>query len=441
MPEFSLSAWGLLATGAAFFFSPYRQIWGRFLSISHIIFGCIEVDQKLSAAVYSYCTANMNISGLRLKNLAGCQATLKSKHKESLIAFEMLPYNLVVFRQGFRFLALSPGKWYCNATTQNYETSIHLWIPRWLWNQDKFIQTCLEHFNQHTLFVNRFNATKLYGQSKQSINVHTDSRRPQHNINSIGAILREAYLGKAVPFGHKLTDINIDLQFHDKPFEVFPFSEDVMKVVETARFWFKERDWYQSKQIPWKLGWLVHGKPGTGKTLLLKCIAQELGIPVLIFDLASMTNEEFSQHWENTVNQQPCMVLFEDFDSIFCKRKNIIEEGKLTFDCVLNAISGMQQQDGIFLAITTNNIKSIDNALGAIQGNGLSSRPGRIDHILEVKPMDEQCRRSFAKRVLDQDTELEKLMTETKGMTAAQFTEHLKRICQQQRYATHVNRI
>ena len=104
---------------------------------------------------------------------------------------------------------------------------------------------------------------------------------------------------------------------------------------------------------------------------------------------------------------------------------NGLEKG-LSFDCLLNLIDGVENSDGIFLIITTNNLEKIDPALGGIvNGNGMSTRPGRIDKLLEFKPLDKTGREKMAKRILGNfDISLwEHLLNEKHEDSGAQFQE------------------
>ena len=97
---------------------------------------------------------------------------------------------------------------------------------------------------------------------------------------------------------------------------------------------------------------------------------------------------------------------------------------KLTFDGLLNCIDGVERSDGVFIVLTTNNIEKIDPSLGRPKSNEkeLSTRPGRIDRVVELKPMDKECRLLFAKKLLSgYNEEIEKFVLLGEGDTGAQF--------------------
>ena len=95
----------------------------------------------------------------------------------------------------------------------------------------------------------------------------------------------------------------------------------------------------------------------------------------------------------------------EDIDRIFNEDKLIQQDsfsgkGKLTMDCLLNTISGIESADGILVMVTANDVTKLDEALGVPDDQGVSSRPGRLDKILTFGNMEEHCRQAMAELIL-----------------------------------------
>ncbi|MBA3707789.1 MAG: ATP-binding protein, partial [Planctomycetes bacterium] len=216
-------------------------------------------------------------------------------------------------------------------------------------------------------------------------------------------------------------------------------SEDVADAAQEAQRWFASQSWYRERRIPWRRGWLLHGRPGTGKTTFVCGIAQALGIPVYSFDIASMSNQEFAQHWQQALSNSPAMVLIEDVDAVFHGRENVLDKmgGGLSFDSLLNTIGGIENTDGILLVVTTNNVDKIDPALG-IPRDGVSSRPGRLDRIIELKEPGREGRLKIARRILaGMDEEVIEQVVDAGGKdTGAQFQERCSTIALQHYWAT-----
>lgn len=123
------------------------------------------------------------------------------------------------------------------------------------------------------------------------------------------------------------------------------------------------------------------------------------------------------------------MAVIEDIDAVFHGRTNVVgkEQQTLTFDCLLNCLDGIQKCDGLFVAITTNQLEQIDPALGC-PDRGLSSRPGRIDRTLHLGPLGFEERIKIASRILFDRVDLQiRAVDQGAGDTVAQFQERCSR--------------
>ena len=141
-------------------------------------------------------------------------------------------------------------------------------------------------------------------------------------------------------------------------------------------------------------------------------------------------NQELQESWSRMLSEVPCMAVIEDIDSVFHGRENVVSKEKqaLTFDCLLNCLDGIQRANGLFVAVTTNHIERIDEALASPDGE-ISSRPGRIDRTLYIGNLDEECRLKIARKILHDRIDLqERLVYEGDGDTAAQFQERCSRV-------------
>ena len=206
------------------------------------------------------------------------------------------------------------------------------------------------------------------------------------------------------------------------------FPDRIKKLIQEIELWRSHREWYRGRSIPWKRGWMLYGPPGTGKTALARAFAEDLNMPIYVFNLAQMSNHELMKTWTEMQVNVPCIALIEDIDNVFHGRENVarrampmqmmmprrsdddskeaMPQTPLTFDCLLNCIDGVERSDGIFTIITTNDISKIDAALGQPRKlpdgtmEFISTRPGRIDKAVELTYMEVEDKRRMAKRIL-----------------------------------------
>jgi len=139
---------------------------------------------------------------------------------------------------------------------------------------------------------------------------------------------------------------------------------------------------YVREGIPYRRGYLLHGKPGSGKTSLIYSLAGELGLDIYVLNLSSkgMDNNTLMKLMKNVPPQ--CILLFEDLDAAFTY--SITANGNTTAntnaaadqngDSALNPSDLVTSLDwvaeGQLLFATTNHVERLDPAL---------SRPGRMD--------------------------------------------------------------
>jgi hypothetical protein len=207
------------------------------------------------------------------------------------------------------------------------------------------------------------------------------------------------------------------------------FPTRVKALIREIELWRKSQTWYRDRGIPWKRGWLLYGPPGTGKTALARAFAEDLNMPIYVFNLAEMSNHDLIKAWAEMQVNVPCIALFEDIDNVFHGRENVARRPglgsmmilpkkddedanrrllapPLTFDCLLNCLDGVERSDGIFTIITTNDIAKVDPALGQPRTlpdgsvEFISTRPGRIDKAVELGYMEPADKKRMAQRIL-----------------------------------------
>lgn len=217
------------------------------------------------------------------------------------------------------------------------------------------------------------------------------------------------------------------------------YSQEIMGIVEDIRLLLSKSDWYSSKGVAINMGILLHGPAGTGKSTLASCIGKEFGIPVHLIYLSGQTDSSFIRAWDEANKNIGCpkVILIEDIDNIFNKREPIHETCQLSFDTLLNKISGVSSMENVILIVTTNRIEYVDEAIGqetvTATGEKTVTRPGRIERIVHLGPMDEECRRGLISSILDEEYayDVESLVSRSEGMTCAQTKDLCTKYCTQ----------
>eukprot|EP00698_Gefionella_okellyi_P002386 TRINITY_DN12231_c0_g1_i2.p1 TRINITY_DN12231_c0_g1~~TRINITY_DN12231_c0_g1_i2.p1 ORF type:complete len:298 (+),score=57.24 TRINITY_DN12231_c0_g1_i2:477-1370(+) len=146
-------------------------------------------------------------------------------------------------------------------------------------------------------------------------------------------------------------------------------SDELVKDVQT---FLSRSEWYTSRGIPYRRGYLLHGPPGCGKSSFIFALAGELKLNICVLNLSAkgITDEVLNHLLINA--PQRSIILLEDIDSTLA---HVHAGNSVTFSGLLNALDGVTATEGRVTFMTTNRPSSLDSAL---------TRPGRVDVIKRV---------------------------------------------------------
>ncbi|HZP88580.1 MAG TPA: AAA family ATPase [Burkholderiales bacterium] len=411
--------WGGLGAGALIV-AAWGQLRMAAIKLVSTVVVRVKIQRPLATAIASYCFKNLRRSPIGLLAFAGSEMFVRPLKRHQLVAYEIPSGETTFFWRGVRPLLLS---WKSDGGVD----SATLTFIRGTFDADRLVTEAIDYANQSRgkkeSSPRRFRVKRYFG-TAGNLERGRSETGPSHSY--YGFVPLDFRMLKWTPdeVGPELTP--------QRAIDQLALPTEAQELVTDVQRWLQSEEWYRSRGLPWRRGWLLHGKTGTGKTSIIRAIAQDLDLPVCIFDLSTMTNQDLATHWSDMLTHAPCIALIEDVDAVFHKRKNVAREhGGLSFDCLLNTIGGIETSPGVFLAITTNKSEELDEALGVPVGDQprASTRPGRIDRILELKAMDEACRRMLAQRILrDSPCDLEQLVREGDGETGAQFQERCARV-------------
>jgi len=159
-------------------------------------------------------------------------------------------------------------------------------------------------------------------------------------------------------------------------------------ITNNIKKFINSEEWYIKNGIPYQYGILLYGKPGTGKTSLIKAIASKFDYKIYYLPPSQL------MYIERAFNSLPekAIIVIEDIDTnstTQCRsNKESKTENKPNSDAdliaqfmpfnlsdVLNAIDGLCNTHNRLLICTTNHVENLDKAL---------IRPGRIDLTIEI---------------------------------------------------------
>ena len=178
-------------------------------------------------------------------------------------------------------------------------------------------------------------------------------------------------------------------------------------------------------------GVLLHGKPGTGKTLLAKAIANKtnstfiyLSGPELVRKYIGEGSRLVREVFKLAKMKKPSIIFIDEIDAVGSHRydtANGDREVQRTLMQLLSEMDGFHEVKGVKLMAATNRIDMLDPAL---------LRPGRFDRIIEVPVPNEKAREAIflihsSKMTLDKKVSAEEISSMTEGLTGAD----IKAIC------------
>lgn len=206
-----------------------------------------------------------------------------------------------------------------------------------------------KHKDKHYEFLNRF----LQKYKKSYVDVHNVY------MNSSGTVVSDV---------EEIVGVN----------EASIILEQKRSIFDYIYSWKQSKEYFTRLGLNHKIGILLYGDPGTGKTTFAKVLATKFELDIVKFslnDLSKMVkNSDFWEFMKNSV------VVLEDIDCLVSKRDDSVSTAdKENFQALLQLLDGINHCENTIFVATTNYIDRLDSAL---------IRDGRFDIKIEMKNFD-----------------------------------------------------
>jgi len=180
-------------------------------------------------------------------------------------------------------------------------------------------------------------------------------------------------------------------------------------------------------------GVLLHGVPGTGKTLLAKAVAGEAGLPFIaktgsefIKSIIGASGKAVRDTFEAAAECAPCILFIDEIDALGSRQEsgsgNSANSVKEIINQFLACMDGFAADAGVFVIAATNYPDSLDPAL---------LRPGRFDNEIEVELPNKEGRLAIlqihaGKAALASEVSLNDIVRLTPGFSGAKLAQIVK---------------
>jgi len=197
----------------------------------------------------------------------------------------------------------------------------------------------------------------------------------------------------------------------------------ITKVREVIELPLKHPELFDRLGIDPPKGVLLHGPPGTGKTMLAKAVANEsdayfisINGPEIMSKYYGESEKALRDLFEEAEKNTPAIIFLDELDSIAPKRGEVTGEvERRVVAQLLSLMDGLKERKNVIVIGSTNRPEALDTAL---------RRPGRFDREIELGVPDMDGRREIFQihtrgMPLQEEVDLDEFAKRTYGFVGA----------------------
>ncbi len=205
-------------------------------------------------------------------------------------------------------------------------------------------------------------------------------------------------------------------------------EEQITEVREAVEDPLTNPEVFETVGIEPPTGVLLHGPPGTGKTMLAKAVANQTDATFIKMAGSELVQKFIGEGarlvrdlFELAEEREPAIIFIDEIDAIASKRTESKTSGdaevQRTMMQLLSEMDGFDQRGDISIIAATNRFDMLDRAI---------LRPGRFDRLIEVPEPNDEGRTEILKihtrdMNLSDDVDLASLAEATEGFTGAEL--------------------
>lgn len=179
-------------------------------------------------------------------------------------------------------------------------------------------------------------------------------------------------------------------------FDSLALNPDVLtEIKDSVDVFMNSKIEFKRVGIPYKSAYMLYGIPGTGKTSIIRAVAEEYNLHVCSINVNSVNDSHLLLAFKNV--QPYSIILLEDIDcntNFHCRDDDTsatsVNNSGVSLSALLNTLNGAIPLDSCLVFITTNHIEKLDPAI---------YRDGRVDHRIEVKEIQAEVLQSYFERL------------------------------------------